>query len=65
METKNFKNLDLTSLKNEVKSMKKEYLNLKMSVFSGQVKDFSQFKKLRRDIARACTHVRQKEINKL
>ena len=64
METKNFKNLDLISLKKEVESMKKEYLNLKMSVFSGQMKDFSQFKKLRRDIARVCTELRQKEINK-
>lgn len=64
METNKFKNLDLTSLKNEVESMKKEYLNLKMSVFSGQMKDFSQFRKLRRDIARAFTYLRQKEMNK-
>jgi ribosomal protein L29 len=64
METNKFKNLEHTSLKNEVESMKKEYLNLKMSVFSGQMKDFSQFKKLRRNIARAFTHLREKEINK-
>ena len=57
------KKLDLTSLKKEVEKMQKELFNLKLNVGGGEVKDFSQFKKLRHDIARCLTLLKQNEKN--
>ena len=54
------KQLDCPSLKTEAKSLKKEYFNLRLGLITGQVKDTSQFKKLRRQVARALTLEQQK-----
>ena len=55
METNKYSSLDSNALKKEVLSLRKELFNLKLSKVSGQVKDFSQFKKLRKNIARCLT----------
>ena len=55
------KNLDASSLEKEVNLLKKELFNLKLSSMTGQVKDFSQFKKLRINIARAQTYLNAKK----
>ncbi|HBS47938.1 TPA: 50S ribosomal protein L29 [Candidatus Dependentiae bacterium] len=59
---------DLTTLDNkalilEVEQLKKEYFNLKLNVSTTSVKDYSQFKKLKRRIARALTLIKQQKNN--
>jgi large subunit ribosomal protein L29 len=64
MKKDEIKKLDSDALKKEVAQMKKELFNLKMNVSGGEVKDFSQFKKLRNDIARGLTFLNQKKAEK-
>ncbi len=47
--------MEVAALETEIDSLRKELFNLKVTAASGQVKDYSQFKKLRRDIARGLT----------
>lgn len=55
------KKIDSGSLLKEAVSLKKELFNLRLGVSSGQIKDFSQFKKIRRKIAQALTFSNQNE----
>jgi len=64
MEKANLKKLDAVALKNEVVQLKKELFNLKLNMITGQVKDMSQFKKLRVKIAQALTYLKQHENKK-
>ena len=57
------KNLDSETLLKEADSLKKELFNLKLGILSGQVKDFSQFKKLRKKIAQTLTYAKEKELS--
>jgi large subunit ribosomal protein L29 len=61
MDKKELKSLDTQALKQEVVSLKKELFNLKLNKITGQLKDLSQFKKLRVQIARALTYLNQKQ----
>jgi ribosomal protein L29 len=61
MDKKELKNLDAPALKQEVALLKKELFNLKLNKITGQLKDLSQFKKLRVQIARALTYLNQKQ----
>ena len=61
MDKKELKNLDSEDLKQEVVSLKRELFNLKLNKITGQLKDLSQFKKLRVQIARALTYLNQKQ----
>lgn len=61
MDKKELKNLDTEVLKQEIASLKKELFNLKLNKITGQVKDLSQFRKLRVQIARALTFLKQKQ----
>lgn len=61
MEKKELKSLDTQALKQEVASLKKELFNLKLSKITGQLKDFSQFRKLRVQIARTLTYLNQNQ----
>lgn len=61
MDKAELKKLDTAALQNEVMVMKKELFNLKISMISGQVKDVSQFKKLRKNIAQALTYLGMKQ----
>ena len=61
MDKKELKNLDTEALKQEIASLKKELFNLKLTKITGQLKDLSQFKKLRVQIARALTYLNQKQ----
>lgn len=62
IEKKEFKNLDVTALRQEVISLKKELFNLRLNQLTGQVKDFSQFSKLKKQVARAQTFLKQKQL---
>jgi large subunit ribosomal protein L29 len=61
MDKKELKNLDVEALNHEVTSLRKELFNLKLNKITGQVKDLSQFRKLRVQIARALTYLSQKQ----
>ncbi|MFA5306290.1 MAG: 50S ribosomal protein L29 [Candidatus Babeliales bacterium] len=54
------KKMDASALKIEAESLRKELFNLKLGLLTGQVKDTSQFKKIRCQIARILT-LAQKE----
>ncbi|MCB9493348.1 MAG: 50S ribosomal protein L29 [Epsilonproteobacteria bacterium] len=58
---KELKALDSASLKNEVASLRQELFTLKLSKNTGQVKNYSQFRALRVQVARALTLLKQKE----
>jgi ribosomal protein L29 len=49
------KKMDADALKNEALSLQKELFTLKLGKITGQVKDTSQFKKLRHQVARVLT----------
>ena len=52
-------NLDMNALKKEIGMLKKELFNLTLNASTTHVKDYSQFKKLRKGIARAETFLKQ------
>jgi ribosomal protein L29 len=60
MKKVELKALSKSELKKEIYSLQKEYFNLKIQKFSGQIKDTSQFEKLRKKIARANTFLKVK-----
>ncbi len=60
-EKKDLRKLDAAMLKQEVESLRKELFNLNLSKITGQVKDVSQFGKLKVQIARALTFLKQQE----
>ena len=53
--------LDVSALEQETTSLKQALFNLKLSKLTGQVKDTSQYKKLRAAIARTLTVLRTKQ----
>jgi ribosomal protein L29 len=61
MKKEEIKKLDKTSLHKELARLRKELFNLKLNVNGGEVKDYSQFKKLRTGIARTLTFLKQRE----
>ncbi len=64
MKKNEINKLDTDTLKKEVQQLKKELFNLKFNVAAGQVKDYSQFKKIRTNIAQCLTFLKsKKDIN--
>ncbi|MCK4264924.1 50S ribosomal protein L29 [Candidatus Babeliales bacterium] len=61
MTKADLKSLDNKALEKEVVNLKKELFNLKLNASTMHVKDFSQFKKLRRNIAQVLTYLRGRE----
>ncbi len=53
--------LDVSSLNQEVETMKKSIFDAKMALLTGQVKDTSHFRKTRKAIAQALTILNQKK----
>lgn len=60
---KDFKQLSFDDLRLKVDTLRKELFNVRLNAVTAHVKDYSQFKKLRKDIARALTCMREKEIH--
>jgi len=50
-------------LKSKLEELRRERLNLVINATTAHVKDYSQFKKLRKNIAQALTYLRQKQIS--
>jgi ribosomal protein L29 len=57
------KKMDTVGLEKEIESLRRELFNLKLGKLVGGVKDTSQFKKLRVNIAQALTFIQQNKIN--
>ena len=55
--------VDMTALNKEVAETRRELFDLKLTAGSGQVKDSSQFKKLRRKVARLLTQMNTAQTN--
>jgi ribosomal protein L29 len=51
----NYSTLQTADLEKEIVGLKKELLNLKINSSTMHVKDYSQFKKIRKQVARALT----------
>lgn len=64
MKTKRFneeiRQLDENQLNDRLNQLKKELFSLRLNVVTSHVKDYSVFKKLRRDIARVQTVIVEK-----
>ena len=52
--------LDSEALNKEIEATRKELFNLRLNMVAGQVKDVSQFKKLKVKVARALTMLNDK-----
>jgi large subunit ribosomal protein L29 len=55
------KNLDVSELEQKVQTLKRELFNLKFSKLTGQLKDTSQFSKLRTAVAKTLTVLKSKK----
>lgn len=53
MNKEELKKLDKQALHNQIEAFRKEYFTLKLNASTDHVKDYSQFKKLRKNIARS------------
>ena len=57
----NFKDLNVEELRKKADSLRHELFSLRLNSVTAHAKDYSQFKKLRGNIARTLTYLRQKE----
>lgn len=58
---KEIRNLDVSELELTVKNLKQDLFNLKLSKLTGQLKDTSQFNKLRIAVAQTLTVLNSKK----
>lgn len=56
------KKLGFDDLKSKIGDLRRELFGVRLKASTAHVKDYSQVKKLRRDIARALTQLRQQEV---
>jgi ribosomal protein L29 len=63
MKNLEIENLSVNDLMRSVSSLQKELFDLRLQRVSGQVKDVSQFRKLRVKIAQILTFIKQKEVS--
>ena len=64
MELKKMRELTEVELNTELDKMKKELFNLRFQHVTGQLENPVQMRELKRDIARAKTIIREKELAK-
>jgi len=55
-EKKGLKGLSVAELDTKIEALRRELFNLRLNATTAHVKDYSQFGKLRRSIARALTY---------
>lgn len=56
-----FKQLDVQDLQEKLDNLRRDLFGLKLNSSTSHVKDYSQFKKLRKNIAQASTYLEQAE----
>jgi len=59
---KEFENSDVAALTARLNDLRRELFSLRLNAAAAHVKDYSQYKKLRRNIARVLTYLRMKAI---
>jgi large subunit ribosomal protein L29 len=59
-EKQELKSLDTNGLLARVEEYKRALFSLRLNATTAHVKDYSQFKKMRKSLARALTYLRQK-----
>ena len=58
---KELQQLPIDELKKKAEQLKRDLFSIRLNASTAHVKDYSQFKKLRKDIARVLTYIEQKE----
>lgn len=61
-EKEDLKKLNADQLKEKVESYRRELFSLKLTAATAHVKDYSQFNKLRKNLARVLTYMHQKSL---
>ncbi len=61
-EKEALKKINESELIKEIDVLRREYFKLRLNVATAHIKDYSQFKKLRKNIAQAMTYLRQKTM---
>ncbi len=54
--------LNFDELQQKVEQLQRELFSMRLNASTAHVKDYSQFNKLRKDIARVLTVIKQKEL---
>ncbi|QQE74686.1 50S ribosomal protein L29 [Brevibacillus composti] len=62
MKANEFRNLTTAEIEQNVASLKEELFNLRFQLATGQLETTSRIKQVRKDIARAKTVLRQREL---
>jgi large subunit ribosomal protein L29 len=62
MKANEFRNLTTAELEHKVSGFKEELFNLRFQLATGQLDNPSQIQKVRKDIARAKTVLREREL---
>ena len=64
MKAKEFRSKSITELESEVKELKSELFKLRFQHATNQLENPLKLKEVKRDIARAKTIIKEKELNK-
>jgi large subunit ribosomal protein L29 len=62
MKANEFRNLTTAEIEQNISSLKEELFNLRFQLATGQLENTSRIKQVRKDIARAKTILRQREL---
>ncbi|MFM1654469.1 50S ribosomal protein L29 [Brevibacillus sp. B_LB10_24] len=62
MKANEFRNLTTAEIEQNVSSLKEELFNLRFQLATGQLENTARIKQVRKDIARAKTVLRQREL---
>jgi len=62
MKANDFRNLTTAELEHKISGFKEELFNLRFQLATGQLDNPSQIQKVRKDIARAKTVLREREL---
>lgn len=60
-EKQNLQDMSVSDLKEQLENTRRELFNVRLNAAAAHIKDYSQFKKLRRTIARILTVIEQKD----
>ncbi len=62
MQARQIRNLSTADIRKKLDDAREEYFNLRFQRASGQLEDYTQIRRVRRDIARLQTILREREI---
>ncbi|MDA5110117.1 MULTISPECIES: 50S ribosomal protein L29 [Brevibacillus] len=62
MKANEFRNLTTAEIEQNIASLKEELFNLRFQLATGQLENTARIKQVRKDIARAKTILRQREL---